>query len=534
MARGGPWAGGPAPRDPGTCLAGRYRLEDRLSERDGSSVWRATDEVLARPVAVRTFTPEFRRAGEVVAAARAACRLNDPRLVQIFDADDDPEQPYIVTEWSSGVPLGELLAAGPLWPLRAAETIAEAADALAAAHAAGLAHLCLTPDSLWCDTRGEVKISGLGIMAALTGAQAADPALADTQGLARLLYAAVTGCWPGEQQTTLPPAPRPDGRACDPRQVRAGIPADIDGVICRALFGEADGSGPPILGPAQLSMELASIMHPGPQPLLPAPGRVPALTPRPGPTMPFGPVPTPAAATPVTTTAPLPPAPGMPPAGWRPWDHAAASEPALRAPVKPARRARRSSAAARTLLGLALLAVIAAGGWMLAHGATANHGTTAAHVPATATGQNPRPVGAVSFDPYGDGQGENNQLAPRAIDTDPATAWRSNWYTSARFGNLKPGTGLLLDMGRKVTITGARVTLGSAPGANLQLRVGTAASSLSDLPPVAHLTGAGGQVHLRLIKPAQGRYVLLWFTRLPPDASGTFQASVYNVTLDGR
>jgi len=57
--------------------------------------------------------------------------------------------------------------------------------------------------------------------------------------------------------------------------------------------------------------------------------------------------------------------------------------------------------------------------------------------------------------------------------------------------------------------------------------------ALSDLPPVASATGAGGRVDLRLARPAHGRYVLIWFTRLPPDTPGTFQASIYDVRLEG-
>jgi hypothetical protein len=41
-------------------------------------------------------------------------------------------------------------------------------------------------------------------------------------------------------------------------------------------------------------------------------------------------------------------------------------------------------------------------------------------------------------------------------------------------------------------------------------------------------------MRLRLTTPAHGRYVLIWFTRLPPDPAGTFQASVHNVRLEGR
>jgi len=123
---------------------------------------------------------------------------------------------------------------------------------------------------------------------------------------------------------------------------------------------------------------------------------------------------------------------------------------------------------------------------------------------------------------------------PLAIDVSQATAWHTQWYTTARFGNLKPGTGLLLDMGREVTVTSVRVLLGSASGASLQLRVGDEASSLTGLRPVVRVTGAGGQVQLGLTKPVHARYLLLWFTKLPPDNSGTFQASVYNVWVEGR
>ena len=88
-------------------------------------------------------------------------------------------------------------------------------------------------------------------------------------------------------------------------------------------------------------------------------------------------------------------------------------------------------------------------------------------------------------------------------------------------------------MGRPVTITAAQITLGRAHGASFQLRVG-AAPALASLQPVARAANAGGVVHLRLTRPAHGRYVLLWFTRLPPDPAGTFQESVYGLQLKGR
>ncbi len=153
--------------------------------------------------------------------------------------------------------------------------------------------------------------------------------------------------------------------------------------------------------------------------------------------------------------------------------------------------------------------------------------------PGTVPARTLTPVTATAFGPYGGGQGDNGDLAHLAIDGHPATAWHTDWYTTARFGNLYPGTGLLVDMGRPVTITAAQITLGRGHGARLQLRVGTA-PALADLPPVAHAANAGGVVRLRLATPAPGRYVLIWFTSLPPDPAGTFQASVYSLRLEGR
>ena len=150
-------------------------------------------------------------------------------------------------------------------------------------------------------------------------------------------------------------------------------------------------------------------------------------------------------------------------------------------------------------------------------------------VPATHPARALTPVGAAADGPGG---GDNPQLAYRAIDGSHATAWRTDWYTTARFGNLYPGTGLRLDMGHPVTVTGAAISLGRAAGAALQVRVG-AARGLAQLQPAARAAGAAGVLRLRFSRPAHGRYVLLWFTRLPTDPAGTFQASVYSIKLTG-
>ena len=88
-------------------------------------------------------------------------------------------------------------------------------------------------------------------------------------------------------------------------------------------------------------------------------------------------------------------------------------------------------------------------------------------------------------------------------------------------------------MGRTVAITSAQINLGHASGASLQLRVG-GRPALAHLPAVAHASGARGVVRFHLSHPARGRFVLLWFTRLPADPSGGFQARVHSVSLLGH
>lgn len=139
-----------------------------------------------------------------------------------------------------------------------------------------------------------------------------------------------------------------------------------------------------------------------------------------------------------------------------------------------------------------------------------------------------KPVSAVAFGPGGTSDGDNPQGARLALSGDPATPWHTSWYTTARFGNLQAGTGLLLDLGRTVTATRVTIRLGNASGADLQVRVGTAPAHLH---VAASAADAGGIVRLRLASHPRVRYLLIWFTLLPPDAAGTYQADISSVTV---
>jgi hypothetical protein len=136
-----------------------------------------------------------------------------------------------------------------------------------------------------------------------------------------------------------------------------------------------------------------------------------------------------------------------------------------------------------------------------------------------------------AFGPGGTADGDDPQNAPLALGGDPARPWHSSWYTTAHFGNLKGGTGLLVDLGRAVAVSSVRVSLGN-PGADLELRAGRE-PALAGLPRVGVAYGAGGTVRFRLSPAVHARYLLVWFTKLPQDDAGTYQATVWNISVQG-
>jgi hypothetical protein len=515
--------------EPGTRLGGRYRLEDRINASDGWAAWMAIDETLARPVAVLTFAPGFPRLREVVTAARAASRLTDARLAQVFDVEDDWDHAYIVMEWVAGDSLDDLLADGPLEPAHGAEIVAEGAEALAVAHLAGLAHLCLTTDSLRWTPGGGVKVLGTGIDAALSGVTADDPELADTRGLAMLLYAALTAHWPGPDSTTLPPAPMTEGRPRTPRQVCAGVPASIDEVTCQALFQRDRRRGPPLTTPALLADALAEVI---PAPLAPPPA-----------------APDPRNAGYANTGVSSGPGTGR--QYWSPGDEfprEGEGRPEPRPSRPPGNRPPGSGSRANRMVIIAaviVLAAIAIGFWRLEHhgssGSSAGHAGHSAQASGSASAAVLTPVSAHGFDVYGSGSSdENDQFAPLAIDGNPSTDWYTQFYLgNPVFGGLKPGTGLILDMGKAVKLSSVQVAFGPAAGANVAIEVGNsnvrAKSTLATFTTVAQATNIGGTYTFHSTSSATGRYVLIWFTKLPPLAGSStkFEAQIYNIVVRG-
>jgi serine/threonine protein kinase len=227
-------------------VGGRYRLEDLLSEHQGARFWRATDTVLARSVAVHALPSSDPRAAGVLDAARRSARVSDPHFLRVLDCDDDEGLTWVVNEWGEGASLDVMLERSTLPPTRAAWLSREVAEAIAAAHAQGLTHGRLNPESVLVTDAGSVKVIGFVVNAAFEGPAPVHPAYgalgareADVIDLAGILYAALTGRWPGVAPSAVPAAPRDGRRPLRPRQVRAGVPRTLDAICDRVLHKEA-------------------------------------------------------------------------------------------------------------------------------------------------------------------------------------------------------------------------------------------------------------------------------------------------------
>jgi serine/threonine-protein kinase len=206
----------------GLRLNNRFTLRELIGAGGMSQVWRAEDEVLDRPVAVKVLTaalaadPTLRSA--VWTEARAAARLTHPHVTQVYDYGESAlphggALPYVVMELVEGQSLADLLRSGPLaWP-RAMAVAAQVASALAAAHRIGVVHRDIKPGNVML-TRTGVKVLDFGIAALVGRSPAGDggrlfgtPAYAaperlqpgpaapasDVYSLGALLYQALTG-----------------------------------------------------------------------------------------------------------------------------------------------------------------------------------------------------------------------------------------------------------------------------------------------------------------------------------------------------
>jgi hypothetical protein len=484
--------------EPGSRLAGRYRLTEQLPPAEGdpddASRWQAVDDVLARPVEVLVLLAGGRRAPGARAlldAAAAAGTVVSPVLAQVYDAalEQVPAQRYgraagtvdvafVVSEAVRGRTLAELLADdGPLDPGDAGALARRAAQGLAAAHARGVAHGALHPGTVLVTNDGP-RLLDAAVAAALDRRRRTTPPdpVDDVLALVGCLYAALTARWPerevGGMSGGLRPAPLTggrEGRTCSPRQVRAGVPRALEAVVVRGLGDDRFGS----------AQDLLSALHRADD--LDAAARTPA---------------------------PRRPRPALPPV------------------------VRRLGSLVLVAVLLVVIGVVSYGSGREFGSVQQEDGALEALVDSTPspvpgdTGQGERldllapGVLVTAFDPPpGDGT-ENNGAVPNSVDGDPATAWDTENYDTAQFGGLKSGVGLLVDLGEPVTVR--QVELGLRPGTGVELRAGppdaaAPPGSADDLPVVATVADTEAVARLVPDAPVTTRFLLVWITRLPPD-----------------
>ena len=504
---------------------GRYRLLDLVTQDEGVDgqqdvyLWHGYDEVLDRAVAVRVLSAQDPRVPAVLGAAQAAAGVDDRRLLRVLDilnlgaTGQDPPRVAIVSEWASGRNLERTIQDRRGTPFAAPEAlslVADVARAIAAGTTAKVSHGRLRPSSVFITDAGEVRVRGLAVDAALFGPlpDIADKRQADVDALGCLTYLLTTGYWPGAGEVAAPPAPTAGDVVLPPSQVRAAVPRGVDDVVARSVVSAARPRGvarvPDVA--AFATMVGAALDH----------------------------------VAPVTTTV-------------RP------------VPRTPARRRMHAGLVliGRLLavaVGLAVVAGVAWAGWTLVTGdQQAPTGAQPSVLDEMLTAP-ARPVDDLagssvertfpieryrSYDPFGDDDGngkpdkrkgrESDELAITVNDEDPDTAWLTSEYGSADLDG-KEGVGLVLDLGQPQDVQQVSLNL-IGRGTGLDIRV--ADRILPDpalWTPLASAFAPRDSIDMRAPRPITGRYVLIWFTRVPPavdEGVGVYQGGVRTAVVSG-
>lgn len=514
----------------GTRFADRYRLEEKLSSGGKSVTWRAVDEKLRRAVGIHIVAAGSEHARSVTAAARAAALIGDPRFVHVLDTAEEDGLVYVVKEWLPDADnLASLLAVNPLPPHEAYEMVRSVADAMSVAHRAGLSHRRLDPENVLRMHTGQYKIVGLSVEAALYGHDTTDAARDDTRAIGSLLYACLARRWPGGRAFGLPEAPRNGTRLCTPGQVKANVHGALEAIAMRAL-GYTYKNQPPFETADDIVAALSAI-----PPVLP-----------PEPTVPlsaagadFDDEYTPAALLDGAGSDHRPPTVHRPAATPPP--------PALGGGV---------GQAVKVVVAVIVLIAVVLATWQIAVHISSDKNNnkpnpspsvtpsdTAAPAPPVPPATDPKPLtvaGAYEFDPYG--QGQDVDGVKHSYDGDPSTGWRTKSYHDPQLQRLKPGLGIVYDLGAVVDLKSVDVSL-KFGGSGTTFEVRAAPENVTSKPgvttrgedafrtvaTVSSSPGTGTEYSANLTEPVKTRYVLIWFTALPEQPADAFsQAGLKN------
>ncbi|MBC9000876.1 protein kinase family protein [Micromonospora aurantiaca] len=493
----------------GELLAERYELVEHINnDSAGRLVWRGVDVVLRRPVAVVLRYPGGDSATEMLQAAVAASRVIHPNLVGVYDAIDEDDRAYVVREWVDGQSLREMVAAdGPLDPARATAIGNAVASALAAVHATGMVHGNLHPGTVMISDDGRVVLAD-------ARTDGADSQENDLRAVGGVLYFALTGHWPhgeaplhgataGHGRAALPDAVRDAGGAiAAPRQMRAGVPAYLDDLTMDLLDAEIPPPSSDVL-----AAELSRLDIPADEQFLEQAGPL-RFTAEPGEE------PSPLAA-----------------AGGR-----------------------------KVAIGIAGLLAVALVGLLIGINALGG-GDDGDKEPvaqpsnsAPATGGGAEPAAQVRkltiqdvriIDPDGDRAEVRN--AEKVIDGNDDEGWETNSYrNNGKFGGLKKGMGVWIDLGAPHTVKQLEATL-SATGATVELRTGARGDFPSSSSGDKQLVNAystligpanedgGTKMIFNAFEPDQKyQYLLFWITKLPAKDSGnSWKLGVQEIVVQG-
>jgi cell division septation protein DedD len=329
---------------PGTTLGGRYRLDERIAGGGMGDVWRGTDEVLGRTVAIKILLPALLEepgfAERFRGEARTMATINHPGVVDVYDYGSENGTAFLVMEYVEGDALSRTLSrVGRLTPTRTMALIAQAADALQAAHDKGIVHRDVKPGNLLVRPNGTLVLTDFGIArSAMVGqltqagsvlgtasyispeqaAGATASPLSDVYALGVVTYQCLSGRRPFEGDNPLEIAMRHVRDA--PPPLPADIPPAVRQIVERAMAKDPAARYPSAAAMAQVARRAAASLTTAGVAAVPGPL---------GPTSggPSGPI----------SGAPASPGPGgpLPPAGTRIMPGAAYPN---TGPVSPAQR----------------------------------------------------------------------------------------------------------------------------------------------------------------------------------------------------
>ncbi len=460
-----------------------------------AQVFRGTDEVLRRSIAVKVLHPHLAADDTFVTRFRheaiAVARLSHPAIVNVYDTCSENGVEAIVMELVRGNTLRDRLDEGPIDPWAAANIAAQVAGALDVAHAAGLVHRDIKPANILLSEDGRVKVGDFGIAKA---AESADL----TQ----------EGSFVGTAKYLAPE--QVESKPVDGRTDLYSLGVVLYEMLCGRVPFEGDSSSATALARLHQDPQRPRLIRPGiprpleahhhaaagPQPRRPLPhrgrragraagrrGRRPGRRARAHRRLPdrrrAGPPPAPSLRTPERGLAAAPAPPPPPPGA---------------APVRFAETERRWLVP--TLLVILVAVALGLAGLLIGRSALPlgdndndTPDSTTAGTTAEATGT-ALPINAtVDYDPQGatareESPGEAESKA--AADGNPETAWSTERYSTREFGQLKDGVGLIFELGQVSQVSSLTITSPSVDWTAAGLRGRRHARQLRGLGRAGH------------------------------------------------